>query len=72
MRPLRRRIQARYLTERALGDPRVGGSFEASDDVVIRITPRTWVSWDMGELNARYFDGRLGTQTGYMYPLDDA
>ncbi len=31
--PLKRRIQARYLTERALGDPRVGGSLEASDDV---------------------------------------
>jgi PPOX class probable F420-dependent enzyme len=69
--PLRRRIQSRYLTERALSDSRVGPSFDA-DDVVIRITPRAWVSWDMGELNARYFDGRLSTETGYMHPLDDA
>jgi len=70
--PLTRRVHARYLTERALGDTRIGPSFEASDDVVIRLTPRTWVSWDMGELNARYFEGRLGTETGYMHPLDDA
>jgi PPOX class probable F420-dependent enzyme len=69
--PLRRRIQARYLTERALGDARVGGSFDAGDDVVIRLTPRTWVWWDMGELNDRYFEGRLSTDTGYMHPLDD-
>ena len=70
--PLKRRIQARYLTELAFRDERIGGSFETSDDVVIRITPRTWVSWDMGDLNTRFFDGRLSTKTGYMYPLDDA
>jgi PPOX class probable F420-dependent enzyme len=70
--PLRRRIQARYLTERAFSDLRVGASFEAHDDVVIRLTPRTWVSWDMAQLNAQFFGGRLGTHTGYMYPLDDA
>lgn len=70
--PLKHRVQARYLTERAFSDLRIGASFDAHDDVVIRLTPRTWVSWDMAQLNARFFESRLGTQTGYMYPLDDA
>jgi len=70
--PLKRRIHERYLTERALSDTGIGASFDASDDVVIRLTPRTWVSWDMGELNARYFEGRLSTETGYLHPLDEA
>ena len=69
---LSRQIHERYLTQRALDDPQVGRSFAAVDDVVIRLSPRSWVSWDMGQLNARFFEGKLSTESGYLFPLDDA
>ena len=67
---LSRRIHERYLTERALGDPEIGGSFAAYDDVVIRLSPGSWISWDMGQLNRQFFGGKLGTESGYLFPLD--
>ena len=68
---LSRQIHERYLTPRALRDPMVGPSFASDDDVVIRLSPRSWVSWDMGRLNAEVFDQKLGTSSGYMFALDE-
>ncbi|MEO8287870.1 MAG: pyridoxamine 5'-phosphate oxidase family protein [Chloroflexota bacterium] len=67
---LAKQIHARYLTEKALSDPQIGGFFVSSDDVVIRLSPRSWVSWDLGQPNTQFFGGRLSTETGYLYPLD--
>lgn len=71
-RRLSREIHERYLTQQALSDPQIGGPFASHDDVVIRIVPRSWVSWDMAQLNAQSFGGRLSTESGNLFPLDDA
>ena len=62
--------QARYLTAVALADPRVGPLYATFDDVVIMLTPIRWVTWDIAQMNAARFDGILGVDTGYLYPLD--
>jgi PPOX class probable F420-dependent enzyme len=69
---LSREIHERYLTGKALSDPQIEGFFSSYDDVVIRLEPRSWVSWDMGQPNVQFFGGKLSTETGYLFPLDDA
>jgi len=41
----------------------------AFDDVVIRITPESWLWWDTGEVDANYFGGKLSSSPGYILPL---
>jgi PPOX class probable F420-dependent enzyme len=67
---LSRQIHERYLTEKALDDPQIAGFFSFYDDVVVRLSPRSWASWDMGNLNLQFFDGKLSTETGYLFLLD--
>jgi PPOX class probable F420-dependent enzyme len=67
---LSRQIHERYLTELAFSDPEISDAFTAYDDVVIRLSPRSWVSWDMGQLNTQAFGGKMSTQSGYLFPLD--
>ena len=69
---LSRQIHERYLTEKALSDPEIGAFFASYDDAVIRLSPRSWVSWDMGQPNIRFFGGKLSTESGYLFSLDDA
>jgi len=69
-RQLSRRIHERYLTEKALNDPEIRDAFASYDDVVIRLSPRSWVSWDMGQHNTQSFGGRLSIESGYLFPLD--
>jgi general stress protein 26 len=61
-------IYERYLTEKALSDPIISAFFASYDDVVIRLSPQSWVSWDMGRANTHFLQGKLGTETGYLYP----
>ncbi len=67
---INRRIHGRYLSAEALADPGIGGVFAAFDDVTIRLTPASWISWDMAALDAQAFGGRLGGTSGYMLPTD--
>lgn len=69
-RELNRRIHRRYLSETALADPRVGGVLADLDNGTIWITPASWTSWDMRELDKKFFSGLLGSTPGYMLPLD--
>lgn len=62
--------QRRYLTEVALADEQVGPVYAKFDDVVIELTPTRWVTWNIAQMNAKQFDGKLGVKTGYLYPLD--
>jgi PPOX class probable F420-dependent enzyme len=64
------RIHRRYLRAAALADPHVAPVFAAFDDVALRVTPASWVTWDMPTLDAQAFGGRLGGTPGYMLPLD--
>jgi PPOX class probable F420-dependent enzyme len=67
---INRRIHSRYLSAAALSDPRVGPVFASFDDVTIKLTPVSWISWDMQALDAQAFGGLLGKTPGYMLPLD--
>jgi PPOX class probable F420-dependent enzyme len=64
------RIHHRYLSAAAIADPHIGPVFASFDDVTIRITPLSWITWDMSVLDAQAFGGRLGGTPGYMLPLD--
>jgi PPOX class probable F420-dependent enzyme len=67
---INRRIESRYLSAAAMADPHVGPVFAAFDDVTIRLTPASWTVWDMADLDAQAFGGRLAGTPGYMLPLD--
>ena len=69
-RDLVAQAQQRYLTAKALNDPRVGPAYATFDDVVIALSPRRWTTWDIAQMNADNFDGRLGVERGYLYPYD--
>ena len=67
---LNRRIHGRYLSAAAISDPHVGPVFAAFDDVTLRLTPISWITWDMAVLDAQALGGRLGGTPGYLLPLD--
>jgi len=67
---INRRIHGRYLSAAALSDPQVGPVFASFDDITIRLTPDSWVTWDMAALDGQAFGGRLGKTPGYVLPLD--
>jgi len=69
-RKLSRQILERYLTEKALTDPEVGGFFTSYEDAVLRLSPRSWTSWDLEQIYTQFFGGKVSTETGYLYPLD--
>ena len=65
-----RKIHARYMSPEALTDPKVTAVFGAMDDVTLRITPATWIWWNMAELDAQLLQGTFAAHPGYMLPLD--
>src|SRR6476646_1060009 len=67
---INRRIHSRYMSSAAMSDPHIGPVFASFDDVTIRLTPASWIAWDMAALDAQAFGGRLGGTPGYMLPLD--
>jgi uncharacterized protein YhbP (UPF0306 family) len=67
---INRRIHSRYLSAAAMADPHVEPVFARFDDVTIRLTPVSWISWDMAVLDTQVFGGRLGHTAGYLLPLD--
>ena len=67
---INRRIHSRYLSAAAMSDPGIGPVFESFDDITIRLTPTSWITWDMAVLDAQALGGRLGGTPGYLLPLD--
>jgi PPOX class probable F420-dependent enzyme len=67
---INRSIHSRYLSAAAISDPQVGPVFAAFDDVTLRLTPFSWITWNMAVLDAQALGGRLGKTPGYMLPLD--
>lgn len=67
---INRRIHSRYLSAAAMSDPHIGPVFASFDDVTIRLTPVSWITWDMAVLDAQAFGGLLGGTPGYLLPLD--
>jgi PPOX class probable F420-dependent enzyme len=65
-------IRHRYLTQDALGDPRIEPIFAAADDVTIRLTPAKWRWWAAKDLDQGFFDGILGASPErWFLPLED-
>ncbi len=54
--PLAQRINTKYLTQAALDHPVVGPTFMAMSDLVVKLVPERWISWDMAELGAELFN----------------
>src|SRR4029077_12778467 len=69
-REINHRLHSRYLSAAALSDPHVGPVFAAFDDVTLKLTPASWISWDMAALDTQVLGGRLGKTPGYLLPLD--
>jgi len=67
---INRRLHSRYLSTAALSDPHIGPVFASFDDVTLRLTPVSWITWDMAVLDAQALGGRLGKTPGYVLPLD--
>jgi len=67
---MNRRIHSRYMSAGAMSDPHIGPVFASFDDVTIRLTPESWITWDMAVLDAQALGGRLGGTPGYLLPLD--
>lgn len=67
---INRRVHSRYMSAAAISDPHIGPVFAAFDDVTLKLTPDSWITWDMAVLDAQAFGGRLGATPGYMLPLD--
>jgi len=63
-------IHRRYLSAAALADPQVGPVFAAFDDVAIRLTPSQWLWWNMADVDAAYFGGKMSANPGYLLPLE--
>jgi nitroimidazol reductase NimA-like FMN-containing flavoprotein (pyridoxamine 5'-phosphate oxidase superfamily) len=64
-----RKVHERYLTNAALDDPKVGGVYAAGDDVVIKLIPHKWLTWDIAVHDAKNLEGRLSSRN-YTHPLD--
>jgi len=63
------RIHEKYLSERAIADPRVGPVFAGWDDVTIQLSPMSVFSWDMREADKQAFGGALASNPGYLLEL---
>lgn len=64
------RIHSRYLSAAAMSDPQIEPVFASFEDLTVRITPASWISWDMAALDAQAFGGRPGGTPGYLLALD--
>jgi PPOX class probable F420-dependent enzyme len=62
---LNARIHVRYLTEEGHALPQLGRLIAESDDATLRLLPRRWHGWDMGEAV-----GGVHVDPRYVLPLD--
>ena len=70
-REITSKILRRYLTDEAMGDPRIGPVFEATDDTTICVVPEKWRSWNSRDVDERFFGGILtSTPEKWFRPVD--
>jgi len=70
IRPGRKQQQQMNLSLAAISDLQIGPVFASFDDVTLRLTPDSWISWDLSVLDKQAFGGLLGGTPGYLLPLD--
>ena len=61
------RINAKYLTEAALQHPVMGPAFTEMSNLVIRLRPQRWISWDMETLGEELFGPEMD-ESLYFHP----
>jgi PPOX class probable F420-dependent enzyme len=57
--PIVRRVCEKYMTAESLEDPVVGPTFLGMSDMLVRIVPERWLSWDMESLDMEHLEGRM-------------
>lgn len=63
-------IHRKYLSETAIADPKVGPAFAAWDDVTVRLTPASLITWDMRQSDLHVFGGAFKNNPTYLLPLE--
>ena len=64
---LARQINGKYLTPKAMEHPVVGPAFVDMSDLVVKLEPEKWISWDMAALGEELFTPDMDTAE-YFYP----
>ncbi len=60
-------INGKYLTPKAMQDPVVGPAFLGMSDLVVKLVPEKWISWDMAALGDELFTAEMNPAE-YFYP----
>ncbi len=68
------RVNGKYLTDKAMQDPVMGPAFEAMSDLVVKLVPERWISWDMEALGEEMFaafdgDDAEFNEADYFHPV---
>jgi len=63
-------IHRKYLSQPALSDPKVGPVFAAWDDVTVRLTPTSIITWDMRQADQQVFGGSFKNNPTYLKPTE--
>lgn len=64
---LARQINGKYLTPKAMEHPVVGPAFVGMSDLIVKLVPEKWISWDMEEVGAELFTPDMDASE-YFYP----
>ncbi len=65
--PVARQINGKYLTAKAMAHPVVGPAFIGMSDLVIKLVPEKWISWDMAALGEQLFTPDMNPEE-FFYP----
>lgn len=63
-------IHRKYLSGAALADPKVGPVFAAWDDVTVRLSPVSVITWDMRQADEHVFGGAFKNNSSYLLPIE--
>jgi PPOX class probable F420-dependent enzyme len=64
------RVHEKYMSGAALADPKVGPVFAVWDDLTLRLTPASVITWDMRVADQQAFGGAFAANPGYLLPLE--
>ncbi len=65
--PLAKQINSKYLTPKAMEHPVVGPAFIGMSNLVVKLVPEKWISWDMAAMGEELFTPDMVIDE-YFYP----
>jgi nitroimidazol reductase NimA-like FMN-containing flavoprotein (pyridoxamine 5'-phosphate oxidase superfamily) len=65
--PMASSINGKYLTPKAMEHPVVGAAFIGMSDLVVKLVPEKWISWDMASMGEELFTPDMDISE-YFYP----